>query len=81
MVEPGSNVNFESFSHILKQSLEIKSTDEGIEIDRSDEQFSNADSPRMEIREPAWNRKSERAQQYEKHDLEMALIDEGMQMD
>jgi anti-sigma regulatory factor (Ser/Thr protein kinase) len=67
--------------HLLKHSLEIVSTDEGILIDSSDEQFENADSPRIDTREPGSNVKLESFVQSEKHDFEMISIDEGIQID
>jgi hypothetical protein len=57
------------------------SIDEGIQIDRSDEQDSNADLPRIEILEPDSNVKSERSSQLSKHESEMISMDEGIQID
>jgi hypothetical protein len=52
----------------------------GRQIDRSDEQDENAESPRCERIEPASNATNERRPQALKQELEMARIDEGMQM-
>jgi hypothetical protein len=39
---------FERFGHSKKQRQPIMSTDEGMQMDCSDEQFENADSPSVE---------------------------------
>jgi hypothetical protein len=61
-----------------KQHFAIVSTDEGIQIDRSDEQFENADSPRTE----RWQLESkvtvDRLVQSWKHTLQIVSIDEGI---
>jgi hypothetical protein len=57
------------------------SSDEGRQIDRSDEQYQNADSPRTKSLDPVSNVKSERRPQLLKHDLEIVSIDEGIQID
>jgi hypothetical protein len=59
----------------------MASTDEGIQIDRSDEHSKNADLPRFESREPNSNVKFERFSQFEKQASEMASTDEGIQID
>jgi hypothetical protein len=46
--QPGANVRSESFVQSLKQHLQIVSIDQGMQIDFSDEQPSNADSPQIE---------------------------------
>jgi hypothetical protein len=56
------------------------STEEGRQIDWRKGQPSNADSPRFERLEPASNATSERTERKAKQDLEMALMDEGMQI-
>jgi hypothetical protein len=57
------------------------SNDEGIQIDRSDEQFRNADSRGFEILQPISNVKKERVAQFRKQFLETVVIDEGIQID
>jgi hypothetical protein len=64
-----------------KQPDEMVSIDEGIQIDWSDEQFSNADSPRVETLQQLSNVKIERFAQSKKHFLEMVSSDEGIQID
>jgi hypothetical protein len=41
----------------------------------------NTELPRVEIRVPTWNVKTERSVQLAKQRLEMVLIDEGIQID
>jgi hypothetical protein len=55
--------------------------DEGIQIDWSDEQFSNADGPRVETLEQLSNVKIERFVQFQKQEFQMIAIDEGIQID
>jgi hypothetical protein len=55
--------------------------DEGMQIDRSDEQPANADSPSVESLEPDPNVNTERRTQGEKHDRDIVSIDEGRQID
>jgi hypothetical protein len=50
-MEGRSNVTFESFRQLKKHDSEIVSTEEGIQIDRSDEHAANAYLPRVEILE------------------------------
>jgi hypothetical protein len=57
------------------------SIDEGIQIDRSDEQVQNADVPRVETLQSLSNVKMERLPQLRKQSLEMISIDEGIQID
>jgi hypothetical protein len=57
------------------------SIDDGMQIDRSDEQFANADSPSFEILQSLSNVKIERFVHLKKQELEMLSIDEGMQID
>jgi hypothetical protein len=57
------------------------SIDEGMQIVRSDEQPSNAESPRVEIRQGDSNVKSERLSQRRKQEPERIAVDEGMQID
>jgi hypothetical protein len=61
-----------------KQEFEICRTDEGIEIDRSDEQSRKAQTPRIEMRQWQSNVKQERPLQPEKHLGEMARTDEAI---
>jgi hypothetical protein len=57
------------------------SIDEGIQIDLSDVQSSNADSPRLEIWQPDSNVSSERPWQFKKQNPEIVSTDEGIQID
>jgi hypothetical protein len=57
------------------------STDVGMQMNRSDTQFSNADSPTFERREPLSNVTLDNLSQERKHELETVLIDEGIQID
>jgi hypothetical protein len=57
------------------------SIDEGIQIDWSDEQLSNAQQPSFETLQPFSNVKIERFVQLQKHFLEMVSIDEGIEID
>jgi hypothetical protein len=61
--------------------LESLSTDEGIQIDWSDEHCENADSPRSESLQPHSNAAEERALHSLKHDLEIVSTDEGNEID
>jgi hypothetical protein len=61
--------------------LEIVSTDDGMQIDSSDEQEANADLPNIESWQPDSNVTVERLPQFLKQDLEIVLTDEGMQID
>jgi hypothetical protein len=61
-----------------KQSSEIVSADEGIQIDSSDVHIRNAHSPMVEILVPDSNAKFQRLLQDAKHDLEIVSMDEGM---
>jgi hypothetical protein len=64
-----------------KQLSEMVSIDEGIQIDRSDEQCANADSPSVETLQQLSNVKIERFLQLEKQSSAMVVIDEGIQID
>jgi hypothetical protein len=57
------------------------SIDEGIQIECSDEQFPNANSPRPETLQQLSNVKIERFLQPLKQFLEMVSTDEGIQID
>jgi hypothetical protein len=59
-LEPDSNVTVERDWHKEKQYLPRRSTDEGMQIDESDEQFKNADSSIDESLEPDSNVTAER---------------------
>jgi hypothetical protein len=52
-----------------------------MQIDPSDEQEENADSPRIETRLPVSNVRLESLQQSAKHNLEMVSTEDGMQID
>jgi hypothetical protein len=79
--DPDANVNAESSPQLEKQKSEIVSTDEGMQIDRSDEQLANAEWPRTESLQPNWNVKFDRFLQWVKHSSEMLSIEQGMQID
>jgi hypothetical protein len=57
------------------------STDEGMQMCRSDEQPQNAQSPRLRIVRPASTGKYRRFVQEWKQDVETILIEEGTQID
>jgi hypothetical protein len=79
MRQPGSNDTLERVSQHVKQPLQIISTDEGTHNDRSDEQWSKAVSPRIEMRAPASNANAESLSHSAKQELEIVSIDEGIQ--
>jgi hypothetical protein len=79
--QPVSKVTLDRALQCEKQSEEMVLIDEGIQIDWSDEQFSNADSPSFETLEPRSNVKRERFVQFRKQFSEMVSIDEGIQID
>jgi hypothetical protein len=79
-LQPRSNVTFESAWQRLKQHLEIPSSDEGTQTDRSEEHSANADSPRIEISLPHSNAKYEVLENRMKGALEIVVTDEGIQM-
>jgi hypothetical protein len=51
-----------------------------MEIDSSNEQFTKADSPKTEVRQPRSTVTCKRRVQLMKHSLETTSIDEGIQM-
>jgi hypothetical protein len=55
--------------------------DEGIQTSGSDVHHENADSPRIESRQPPSNVNCERLRQRSKQDFGIASIDGGMQID
>jgi hypothetical protein len=57
------------------------SMDEGMQIDSSDEQLENTDSPRRETRLPLSNVILRRLAHEQKHEREMVSMDEGKQID
>jgi hypothetical protein len=65
----------------LKQHFGIVRIDGGRQIDSSDAQPSNADSPRFESLLPDSNVKSERCAHQAKQNFEMVSTDEGIQID
>jgi hypothetical protein len=81
MRQPDSNVKLERSLHLLKQKSGILSIDEGMQIDLSDEQCPNAESPRAENLEPDSNVKLERSLHLLKQKFGILYIDEGMQID
>jgi hypothetical protein len=78
---PGSNVKFARLSHGLKQDLEIVTSDEGTQRDRSDKQYSNAESPKLETVEPRSKVKFESPLQPQKQRFEIVATDGGIQID
>jgi hypothetical protein len=77
--EPLANVNSESLAQLPKQYWESVSIDDGMQIDRIDEQYANACSPRNEIWEPNSNVTLERLKQQLKHAAEIASTDDGIE--
>jgi hypothetical protein len=65
----------------LKQDRRIASTDEGIQIEVSDEQPSKADSPRVKRAQSRSNVNSDSCAQDLKQELEIAVTDDGIQID
>jgi hypothetical protein len=65
----------------LKQDREIVVTDDGRQIEVSDEQEVNADRPRIESLEPLSNATTNRLWQPWKHRSPIASVDDGMQID
>jgi hypothetical protein len=53
-LESDSSLNVKSERHVQKQLQPSCSTEEGIEIDKSEKQEENAEAPRAEILEPGW---------------------------
>jgi hypothetical protein len=70
-----------SFSQLPKNDAEIVSTDAGIQIDCSDEQFRKGESPRLRTFEPDSNVKLESFRQERKQYPPIDVVDEGMQID
>jgi hypothetical protein len=56
-------------------------TDEGMQIDVTDEQYEKAPAPRVESREPVSNVTIERWSHQEKQESPIVLTDEGMQIE
>jgi hypothetical protein len=52
-----------------------------MQIDSSDEQPANADSPRLDRVQPVSNVRDESWEQQQKQDFEIVSIDEGIQID
>jgi hypothetical protein len=71
----------ESALQPLKQKAQIVATDEGMQTERSDEQHTKADLPRLGIRQPGSKAKVERLPQCAKHRSEIVSTDEGMRID
>jgi hypothetical protein len=68
-------------SHPPKQRLDRVSTDDGMQIDCSDEQFLNADSPIDESLDTASKITLERVSHALKQPLQRESTDDGMQID
>jgi hypothetical protein len=81
MRQPGSKMTLIRFVQNQKQHLEIISTDEGIQIDRSDKQFANADAPKVEIWQFESNVTVERLPQNLKPQERISLVDGGTHID
>jgi hypothetical protein len=79
--QPASKLKCESLAQAAKQLAEIFSTADGIQIELSDKQFSNADSPRTATLEPGSDVNCSRFWQELKQHLQIDLIDEGIQID
>jgi hypothetical protein len=58
----------------------MASIDDGMQIDRSEGQKKNADSPRLEILPPGSNVRQESSWQQQKQPLGILSIDDGMQI-
>jgi hypothetical protein len=78
-LESGANLTTEREEQPKKQNPESRSTEEGIQIDESDEQFENAQGEIRESREPGSNVTAER----DKHSPKptSSSTDEGMKND
>jgi hypothetical protein len=81
MLAPVGKITVERCQQFLKQSLEIMSIDEGIQIDRSWKQSQNAPDSRCESFEPESNATSDRPSQIMKQPPEIVSTDAGMQID
>jgi hypothetical protein len=81
MREPDSKVTVKRFLQQRKQWSKIVATDEGIQIDRSEAQNENADSPRTESREPGSNANVERFSQERKQLSGIASTDDKIGID
>jgi hypothetical protein len=80
-LHPTSRTRLARLSQWLKQDPEIVSIDAGRQIDRRDEQAANADSPKIEFREPNSNITVRRFLHDLKHSRGMSSISEGRQSD
>jgi hypothetical protein len=80
-LESDSNVSVERDLHPEKQFLPSLSTEEGMQIDDSDEQNQNADSPMDESLESDSNVSVERDSHPEKQYGPSRSTEEGMQID
>jgi hypothetical protein len=67
--------------HPEKQHFEMTSTDDGIQIDSSDEQPRNAFAPRIEIRQPTSNPTLNRFLHNEKQFAETVSTNAGIEID
>jgi hypothetical protein len=74
-------VPVERDSHLLKHCWQSVSTDEGIQIDESDEQSSNAEGPMDESREPESKITLEIVLQLAKQESPNFVTPEGMQIE
>jgi hypothetical protein len=78
--EPGSNVKFEKFLQPSKQQPGMDFTDEGIQIDRSDEQHEKAPLPRVDSLERGSKATYERVLHRPQKAAEIVSIDDGIQI-
>jgi hypothetical protein len=80
-LEPDSNIKVERFLQSAKQWSPTVSTDEGMQIDRSDEQLEKVDTPRDDSLQSDSKVRCESFPQSMKQDFEIVSTDEGMQID
>jgi nicotinic acid mononucleotide adenylyltransferase len=80
-LEPGSNATLASARHPSKHLAQSCSTDDGMQIDESDEQRQNAYSSIRDSREPDSNVTLESAEHRLKHLSQSCSTDDGMQID
>jgi hypothetical protein len=74
-------VTAERERHPVKQDAPSACTEEGIQIDESDEQHANAESPIRASREPDSNAMAERDVHPEKQPSQICSTEQGREMD
>jgi hypothetical protein len=72
--EPVSNVIFEKYLHILKQASPRRSTDDGMQIDRNDVQFSKPESVSNQTWQSGSNITRKRLWHCEKHPPQAVFV-------